>query len=131
VSEDCELIAEAFRAGASAFVLKNSAASELLRAIQEVVEGHSYVGSCATKGLVNSLRHESEPSKSKRTSSPRQREVLQLLAAGHTMKRIARILDISARTVAFHKYAMMKELRIKSSAELVQFAVKQRVVTMH
>jgi len=130
VSEDHDLAAEAFRAGGSAYLLKNSAASELLKAIQEVSAGRSYVTPLVTKGLVESFRHEAEPPKGKGASSPRQREVLQLLAEGHTMKQIARILNITARTVAFHKYSMMKELGIKSSAELVQFAVKQHVVSV-
>jgi DNA-binding NarL/FixJ family response regulator len=130
VSEDCDLAAEAFRAGASAYLLKNSAAAELFKAIQEVSEGRSYVTPLATKGLVDSFRYESEPPKSKGASSPRQREVLQLLAEGHTMKEIGRLLNITARTVAFHKYSMMKELGIKSSAELVQFAIKQRLVSV-
>jgi DNA-binding NarL/FixJ family response regulator len=130
VSEDRELVAEAFRAGASAYLLKNSAASELLKAIQEVFDGRSYVTPLATRGLVDSFRQESEPPTTKGGSSPRQREVLQLLAEGHTMKEVARKLHITARTVAFHKYTMMKELRIKSSAELVQFAIKQHVVSV-
>jgi DNA-binding NarL/FixJ family response regulator len=130
VSEDCDLAAEAFRAGASAYLLKNSAASELLKAIQEVLAGRSYVTPLATKGLMDSFRHEAEPPKSKGASSPRQREVLQLLAEGHTMKEIARKLKITARTVAFHKYSMMKELGIRSSAELVQYAIKQHVVSV-
>jgi DNA-binding NarL/FixJ family response regulator len=130
VSEDCSLAAEAFRAGASAFLFKNSAASELFKAIQEVFEGRSYITPLATKGLVNSFRHQSKSAESKGKSSPRQCEVLQLLAEGYTMKEIARILNITARTVAFHKYTMMKELGIKSSAELVQYAVKQHVVAV-
>jgi DNA-binding NarL/FixJ family response regulator len=130
VSEDCDLAAEAFRAGASAYLLKNSAASELFKAIQEVFEGRSYVTPLATKGLVDSFRHESEAPKSKRASSPRQREVLQLLAEGYTMKEIARKLKITARTVAFHKYSLMKELGIESSAGLVQYAIKQHVVSV-
>jgi DNA-binding NarL/FixJ family response regulator len=130
VSEDRDLAGEAFRVGASAYLLKNSAASELLKAIQEVFQGRSYVTPLITKGLVDSFRAESEPPKSKSASSPRQREVLQLLAEGHTMKEIARILNITARTVAFHKYSMMKELGIKSSAELVQFAIKQHIVSV-
>jgi DNA-binding NarL/FixJ family response regulator len=130
VSEDCSLAAEAFRAGASAFLLKNSAASELFKAIQEVFEGRSYITPLATKGLVNSIRHQAKSAKSKSVSSPRQREVLQLLAEGHTMKAIARILNITARTVAFHKYTMMKELGIKSSAELVHFAIQRHVVSV-
>jgi DNA-binding NarL/FixJ family response regulator len=130
VSEDSDLAAEAFRAGASAYLLKNSAASELFKAIQEVFAGGSYVTPLVAKGFVDSFRYESELPIAKDTTSPRQREVLQLLAEGHTMKEIARVLNITARTVAFHKYTMMRALGIKSSAKLVQFAIKQRVVTV-
>jgi len=129
VSEDPDLAAEAFRAGASGFLLKNSAASELLEAIREVAAGRSYVTPLATRGLVNNFL-QPESTKKAAELSPRQREVLQLLAEGHSMKEIARILDISARTVAFHKYSMMAELGIKSSAELVQLAVKQHVISV-
>lgn len=130
VSEDCDLAAEALRAGASAYLLKNSAASELVKAVQDVFEGRSYVTPLVAKGLVDPCRHDSEPPKTKSASSLRQREVLQLLAEGHTMKEVARKLKITARTVAFHKYSMMKELGIKSSAELIQYAIKQHVVSV-
>src|SRR5262249_51777016 len=130
VSEDPDLAAEAFRAGASGYLLKNSAASELFQAIQEVSQGRSYVTPLATQGLVDNFLHEPEPAKKAGELSPRQREVLQLLAEGHTMKEIARILQITPRTVAFHKYTMMAQLGIKSSAELVQYAIKQRVVSV-
>jgi DNA-binding NarL/FixJ family response regulator len=130
VSEDPELAAEAFRCGASGYLLKNSAASELLQAVRDVVEGRSYVTPLAAGGLVNNLLCEREPAKKTGELSVRQREVLQLLAEGHTMKQIARILKITARTVAFHKYKMMEELGIKSTAELVQMAIKQRVVSV-
>jgi DNA-binding NarL/FixJ family response regulator len=130
VNEDPELAAEAFRAGASGYLLKNSAASELSRAIKEVFQGRSYVTPLATAGLVDTFLHEGEPAKRTGELSPRQREVLQLLAEGHTMKEIARVLKITPRTVAFHKYTMMEGLGIKSSAELVQFAIKQRVVSV-
>ncbi len=128
VSEDPDLAAEAFRVGASGYLLKNSAASELLQAIHEVFEGRSYVTPLATQGLVDRLQNP-EPAKTNFGLSARQREVLQLLAEGHTMKEIARLLKISPRTVAFHKYAMMESLGIKSSALLVQFALKQGVVS--
>lgn len=128
VSEDPDLAAEAFRVGASGYLLKNSAASELLQAIREVFEGRSYVTPLATQGLVSRLQNP-EPAKATTDLSPRQREVLQLLAEGHTMKEIARLLKISPRTVAFHKYTMMEALGIKSSALLVQFALKQGVVS--
>ncbi len=128
VSEDPDLAAEAFRAGASGFLLKNSAASELVQSIEEVFQGRSYITPLATRGLVGSFLQSSEEGKSMGELSQRQREVLQLLAEGRTMKQIASILKISARTVAFHKYSMMQELGIRTSAELVQYAVKQHLV---
>jgi len=80
--------------------------------------------------MVDNLLHQPESGKGPRELSLRQREVLQLLAEGRTMKEIAGILKITARTVAFHKYSMMEELGIKSSAELVQFAIKKRIVSL-
>ena len=130
VSEDPDVAAEAFRAGASGFLLKNSAASELIRAIQEVSQGRSYVTPIATQGLVNSLIREPGTAGGAGPLSARQREVLQLLAEGRTMKEIARILAITPRTVAFHKYGMMEELGIKTSAELVQYAIKHHIVSL-
>ena len=130
VSEDSDLAAEAFRAGASGYLLKNSAASELFKAIQDVSQGRSYVTPLAMRGLVGSLIREPGPARGAAQLSARQREVLQLLAEGRTMKEIGRILAITPRTVAFHKYSMMEELGIKTSAELVQFAIKHHIVTM-
>ena len=130
VNEDPDLAAEAFRSGASAFLLKNSAASELLQAIQDVVHGRSYVTPLATRDMVDNLLRPAETGSATRELSPRQREVLQLLAEGRTMKEIAGILKITPRTVAFHKYSMMEEFGIRSSAELVQFAIKKRIVSL-
>jgi len=129
MSEDSDVAAEAFRAGASGYLLKNSAASELVQAIREVSLGRSYVTPLATQGLVETFLHSAKPSSKATDLSPRQREVLQLLAEGHTMKEIARLLKITPRTVAFHKYSMMEQLGITSSAELIQFALKQHLVT--
>ena len=129
VSEDPDLAAEAFRAGASGFLLKNSAASELFHAIQEVLQGRSYVTPQAKAWLVEASLDGPAPGKKSGELSPRQREVLQLLAEGHSMKEIGHILKITPRTVAFHKYAMMDQLHITSSAELVQFAIKQHLVS--
>jgi DNA-binding NarL/FixJ family response regulator len=129
MSEDPDVAAEAFRAGAAGYLLKNSAASELRQAIHDVFNGRSYVTPLATAGLVDNFLQQPEQKKSGELT-PRQREVLQLLAEGFTMKQIARILKIKPRTVAFHKYTMMAELGIKSNAELVQFAIKQHVVSV-
>src|SRR5688500_12332988 len=108
MSEDPDVAAEAFRVGASGYLLKNSAASELLLAIREVSRGRSYVTPLATRGLVDKLIHTAEPAAKPAELSLRQREVLQLLAEGYTMKETARLLKITPRTVAFHKYAMME-----------------------
>jgi DNA-binding NarL/FixJ family response regulator len=130
VNEDPDLAAEAFRAGGSAFLLKNSAASELLQAIQDVSEGRSYVTPLATRDMLDTLLRGPDAPAGTQELSSRQREVLQLLAEGRTMKEIADVLKITARTVAFHKYSMMQELGIKTSAELIQYAIKKRIVSL-
>jgi DNA-binding NarL/FixJ family response regulator len=130
VSEDPDLAAEAFHVGASGFLLKNSAACELFQAIQEVLRGRSYVTPQATKGLLSAFKGGPQPGKKSGELSTRQREVLQLLAEGHSMKEIGRILKITPRTVAFHKYRMMQQLGVRSSAELVKMAIKQHVVSV-
>ena len=125
--EDSDLAADAFRAGASGYLLKSSAASELLTAVSEVMQGRSYVTPLVTEGLVGSLLHVDEH-KAGRELTPRQREVLQLIAEGRAMKEVASMLNLTPRTVAFHKYRMMEQLRVKSTAELVQYAVKHHIV---
>jgi len=127
MNEDPDLAAEAFRAGASAYLLKRSAASELMAAIREVMLGRSYVTPLVTGGLVGSLLNADEPRASQELTS-RQREVLQLLAEGRSMKEVAAVLNLTARTVAFHKYRMMEQLKLKSTAELIQYAVKHHIV---
>jgi DNA-binding NarL/FixJ family response regulator len=128
MSEDADVAAEAFRLGASGYLLKNSAASELLLAIREVSLGRKYVTPLATRGLVDALIGCNQPDHRPVELSARQREVLQLIAEGYTMKETARLLKITPRTVAFHKYSMMDLLGIKSSAELVQYALKTHAV---
>jgi DNA-binding NarL/FixJ family response regulator len=127
MNEDSDLAAEAFRAGASGYLLKRSATSELPLAIREVMQGRSYVTPLVTEGLVESLL-QPEARKPARELTPRQREVLQLLAEGRSMKEVASVLNLTPRTVAFHKYRMMDELKVKSTAELVQYAVKHHIV---
>jgi DNA-binding NarL/FixJ family response regulator len=122
---DVPLATEAFRAGASGYLLKQSASQELITAIHEVVKGHSYVTPLITRDVLSFLMevsHETEQQSAKLT--PRQREVLQLIAEGRTMKEIASILDISTRTVEAHKYEMMQTLGVQTTAELIQYAIK-------
>ena len=127
MNEDPDLAAEAFRYGASGYVLKRSAASELTTAIKEAMLGRSYITPLVATGLVDSLMH-FEESKTTDVLTARQREVLQLLAEGHSMKQVAGVLSLTPRTVAFHKYRMMEQLKVKSTAELIQYAVKHHIV---
>lgn len=125
MNPDPDIAGEALRLGASGYVLKSSAVQELTQAIQEAVLGRSYITPLITRDVVGSLIQQ------RRREQPltgRQREVLQLLAEGKSMKEVAAILDVTPRTVAFHKYRMMEQLRVKTSAELVTFAVKIGVV---
>jgi DNA-binding NarL/FixJ family response regulator len=125
MNPDPDLAGEALRLGASGYVLKSSAAHELKQAIHEALLGRSYITPLITRDVVGSLI-ERRPARRELTS--RQREVLQLLAEGRSMKEVAAILDLTPRTVAFHKYRMMEQLRLKTTAELVQFAVRQGIV---
>ena len=127
MNEDPDLAAEAFRSGASGYLLKRSAASELMTAIREVMLGRSYITPLVATGLVGSLM-QSDDTKFSGVLTARQREVLQLLAEGHSMKEVAGVLNLTPRTVAFHKYRMMEQLKVKSTAELIQYAVKHHIV---
>lgn len=128
MNHDQDIAAEAFRLGASAFMVKSSAAAELVRAIREVVRGGSYVSPVMTKDMVGSVVQNFKRRKQPRPLTLRQQEVLQLLAEGRSMKEAAFILNVSPRTVAFHKYTMMEHLQVRSSAELIQYAIKNSVM---
>ena len=124
MNPDPDLAGEALRLGASGYVLKSSAAQELKQAIQEAMRGRSYITPLITRDVVGSLIQRAPRSE----LTGRQREVLQLLAEGKSMKEVGAILDLTPRTVAFHKYRMMEQLRLKTTAELVKFAVREGVV---
>jgi len=126
---DPELAREAIRLGASAYLLKTSAASELVRAIREAMKGRLYVTPAIAKAIEDAFIKNPSVTHISKELTPRQREVLQLLAEGRPMKEAAYILDVSTRTIAFHKYRMMEQLGLKSSAELIQFAVNQHLVS--
>lgn len=126
---DVAYAVSAFKAGASGYVLKHSAPDELVTAIREGLKGRTYV----TQLIAGKLLHSYESGSHSGTDmvlslSSRQREVLQLLAEGRSAKEIAAILNISAKTVEYHKYRMMDDLDIKTAAELTRYAVKQGIV---
>jgi DNA-binding NarL/FixJ family response regulator len=125
--EDSELASAAMRLAPAGYVLKHSAADELLKAIDSVLHGRSFV----TPGIKrNTTAARKEPSgKITRKLTQRQREVLELLVKGRTMKEIADILQISEKTVEFHKYEVTKSFNLKSTAELVLFALKNGLVS--
>lgn len=127
MNEDPDLAAEAFRAGASGYLLKRSAASELMLAIRETMNRRSYVTPLVTGGLVGSMLQDRN-GKPRNDLSPREREVVQLIAEGHSMKEAAAILKITPRTVAFHKYKAMEQLNIRTTAELIQYAIRHHIV---
>ena len=123
MNQDPDLAAEAIRIGANGYLLKNSSGSELVNAIRGVVRGNSYITPFFTEDIPGSVTNHFKNLKSAHLTC-RQKEVLQLLIEGRSMKEAAFILKVSPRTVAFHKYSMMQHLNIKSSAELVQYALK-------
>jgi DNA-binding NarL/FixJ family response regulator len=126
---DADLATEAFRAGASGYVLKHSAAEELIESIRQVLAGRVYVApSIEGEVLEAFMRGGGKPEKAMMDLSPRQREILQLVAEGRTMREIASQLNISIRTVESHKYDMMEKLGLKSTAEVIQFAIKRGIV---
>ena len=125
---DRDIAAEAFRLGASAYLVKSSAGTELVEAIRQTLRGKCYITALMTEGVVGSFIQNIKRNPSPDKLTLRQREVLQLLAEGRSMKEVAFMLNVSPRTVAFHKYAMMEHLRLKTSAELIQFALKHSIV---
>lgn len=127
MSEDFDLATEALRQWASAYLLKKSAASELVKAIREVLQGRTYVTPRVAQRMLERFVRDPRVSRDKHLT-PRQREVLQLLAEGRTMKEVAALLNITERTVAFHKYQIMEEYGLKSQSDVVMFAIKQRLI---
>jgi len=127
---DTELAVEAFRAGASGYMLKISPGEELITAIREVARGRAYVTTLLSKDLLSLLLEaRGKPQSDGPRLTARQREVLQLIAEGRTMKEVATALDISTRTAESHKYDIMHGLGVTTTAELVQYAMRIRLVS--
>ena len=129
MNTDIGVAAAAFRGGASGYVLKTSAASELSTAIREVLKGKKYVSPLITNDVEGFFLETRLSNMGQETLTARQREVLQLLAEGKSMKEVAYILKLTPRTVAFHKYKIMEVLRIKTNAELFQYAMREHIIS--
>jgi DNA-binding NarL/FixJ family response regulator len=119
---DAAIAARAIRAGASAFLLKHSAGEEVIGAIDEVLNGRTYLAPAVTKEVLATFGQTPEPGME---LTPRQREVLRLIVQGHRMKEVAALLDLSPRTVEAHKYEMMRLFGVQSTAELIALAVRR------
>jgi DNA-binding NarL/FixJ family response regulator len=120
--------ARALEAGASGFVLKHSAASELVTAIQDALKGRTYVTPQIAEELLDSFRRGTPPVvEALGELTPRQREVLKLVAEGRTAKEIAAVLHISRRTAEFHKARLMETLGVQNTAQLIQYAIRNGV----
>jgi len=127
---DADFVLEAFRVGAMGYVLKRAAASELLTAIREVLKGNHYVSPLVTRNALELLV--SIPKLRGKFSdrlTPRQREVLQLVAEGRTRKEIAAILNISVKTVEFHKATLMRELNLGTAADFTRYAIEHGIIS--
>ena len=128
MNPDAEVTAEAFRRGAAGYLLKTCAASEMVTCVREVLRGKTYMSSHIPKDTVNFLRKQQKKLVDEQEKlTERQREVLQLLAEGKVMKEVGAILNMTTRTVAFHKYRIMQVLGAKSNADLVKYAVKNHL----
>ena len=128
MDHDPDLAAAAFRMGARGYLLKNSDASELPHCLAAVQSGLRYLTRLIAGGDISALLTESIDHMEAQSLTAREREVLQLLAKGHSMKTAAAILGITARTIAFHKYKIMGNFRLKSNAALIQLAIQSKVI---
>jgi DNA-binding NarL/FixJ family response regulator len=121
-----QYVVEAFRAGATGFVLKRCALSELVNAIRLVLSGHTYVTPLVADRAVEAARDAAAAGPALTT---RQREVLQLVAEGCTAKEIANVLKLSVKTAVFHKMAIMDKLGLRTTAELTRYALEHGIAT--
>ena len=125
--DDAELATRAMRAGAVGFLVKEAAGDELVNAINQVMQGRVYLSPAVTRDVMTRMAAPAGPLEPQLT--PRQREVLRLMLQGQRMKEIASTLDLSPRTVEFHKYEMMQALGVRSTAELILYAVDHGLVS--
>jgi DNA-binding NarL/FixJ family response regulator len=123
-----DVAAEAFRRGASGYILKQSAGTELLLAVRKINRGESYLSPLVAKETVTFLLNQGSSFAAEKRITQRQSEILQLLAEGLSMKQIADVIEVKPGTVAFHKYRMMETLNISTNAELLGYALKHQMI---
>ena len=128
MNQDADVASKALRQWASGYLLKKSAGVELKKAIFEVLRGHSYVTPSIAQKLMDEFIRDPHPDRTKELTQ-RQRQVLQLLAEGRSMKEAAAVLDIAVRTIAFHKYRIMEDFGLKTNADLVRFALREHIIS--
>jgi DNA-binding NarL/FixJ family response regulator len=129
---DADLVFEAFQAGAAGYVLKSSAVDELARAIRHVLEDRLFLTSSLARGRLACINTIGKvlPESGSVALTPRERQILQLVAEGKIMKEIAAILEISVSTAGFHRYNIMDKLQLRSTAELTQYAIRRKIVCL-
>ena len=134
---DQAFVVEAFRVGVVGYVLKQSLSNELQHAVREVLRGNTYISPSVAQGLVEYMNRPAQIQEGEADGkgfdhalSPRQREVLQLVAEGRSTKEIAAILNVSTKTVEFHRTRIMKELGLKTRPELTKYAIANGIITI-
>lgn len=128
INDDPDVATKALRDWSSGYLLKKAAGVELKRAIGEVLRGHSYVTPSIAQKLIDEFIHSPQQIRAKELTT-RQRQVLQLLAEGHSMKEAAVILNIAVRTIAFHKYRIMEDFGLRTNSDLVRFAMREHLIS--
>ncbi len=134
---DKVFVVEAFQVGVAGYVLKQSLSNELQQAVREVLKGNTYISPAVAQGIVEHLNQQARADQGDPSAkgfdhslSPRQREVLQLVAEGRSTKEIASILNVSTKTVEFHRTRIMKELGLKTRPELTKYAIANGLISL-
>ncbi len=129
---DDDYVSQALEAGVAGYIMKDAPASELLRAVREVASGSAYFTPRIPQATIERYRaaHEADRKRAEVALTHREREVLKLLAEGHTVKEVADLLHLSQKTVDTHKTNLMKKLDIHNRVELVKYAIQRKIIQL-